>query len=83
MNIEAGCEYCKHHARPSEVIWDAHCLKIVGEDKPNIPFIKLSLYTRKNEAELIALSQGADNKQNAVTIPVKFCLNCGRKLIED
>lgn len=77
---EIGCEFCKHYAKPSVVIWDSHVLAMVGEDKPHKPFIKIELKARKNEAELVAVSQGLDNKQNSVVIPIRHCPNCGRNL---
>lgn len=75
-----GCEFCKHFGKPSAVVWDSHVLKMSGKDVPYKPFIKIELHARKNEAELIATSQGDDNKQNKTTVSIRFCPMCGRNL---
>ena len=75
-----GCEFCKHFGKPSAVVWDSHVLKMSGKDVPYKPFIKIELHTRKNEAALIATSQGDDNKQNKTTVSIHFCPMCGRSL---
>jgi hypothetical protein len=78
--IDNGCEFCKHFGKPSSVVWDSHVLKMSGKDAPYKPFIKIELHARKNEAELIATSQGDDNKQNKTTVSIRFCPMCGRNL---
>ena len=77
-----GCPYCKHHGEPSAVVWDTHKIKEIGENEPYKSFTSASMYTRKGEAELVILSQGADNKQNQIRILARHCLHCGRDLTE-